>query len=139
MGILDSIMKTVIANTIIETAGNVTEKVLEVSVQHETNRIAKQEIKSSKSNSSSEILMLKIPSSSDDYIGKNYMDVVGELNAYGYKNIVLMPKKDLFNGWLVKDGEIEEITINGKEHFRKNAKFPSESRIVIVYHTFRDK
>ena len=80
-----------------------------------------------------------VPFSSDDYEHRNYKGVMEELVAYGFTNIVLLPKKDLLKGWIIKDGEIESVVINGKEKFRKNSKFESNVRIVITYHTFKNK
>lgn len=62
-----------------------------------------------------------------------------ELSAYGFNNIALFPKKDLIKGWLIKDGEVENIMINGKEKFKKNQRFESNVRVVITYHTLKNK
>ena len=84
-----------------------------------------------------EITHIKVPASAEDYINRNYEEVKNELCAYGFNNIAFIQKKDLIIGWLTKDGAVKEISINGKSNFRKKAKFRSDSRIVIVYHTFR--
>ena len=79
-----------------------------------------------------------MPFSSDDYGLRNYKDVMEELSIFGFTNIATLPIKDLIKCWLTKDGEVEEISINGKEKFKKNAKFETDSRIVIKYHTFKE-
>ena len=40
--------------------------------------------------------------------------------------------------YLTKPDSIEEISINGKADFQKNQRFSSDSRIVIIYHSFKD-
>ena len=84
------------------------------------------------------IVYLKVPTGADDYIGEDKDTAFFELKAYGFENIVLLPKKDLVTGWLNKDGEIISVKINGKSDFKKNSKFPAMSRITIEYHTFRE-
>lgn len=81
--------------------------------------------------------LVKLPRSADDYCGQNYEEVEEELQAYGFKNIALLQKKDLLNGWMVKDGTVKEISISGKANFKKGQRFSSMARVVITYHTFR--
>ena len=84
------------------------------------------------------IVYFKVPTAGSDYVGKDKDVAFYELKAYGFENIVLLPRKDLIAGWLNKDGEIISVEINGKSNFKKNSKFPAMSRITIKYHTFRD-
>ncbi len=85
------------------------------------------------------VVYYKVPTAADDYIGEDKDTAFFELKAYGFENIVLLPKKDLVTGWLNKDGEIISVKINGKSDFKKNSKFPARSRVTIEYHAFRDK
>lgn len=66
---------------------------------------------------------------------KNYLDVKKELEACGFTNISLLPIRDLIKGWFVKDGSVEEVIINGKDSFKKKAKFERNVPVVIRYHT----
>ena len=45
--------------------------------------------------------------------------------------------KDLIKGWIVKDGSVEKVTIDGKAAFKRNEKFRINAPIVIQYHTFK--
>ena len=77
-------------------------------------------------------------SNMEDFIGEHYLKVRAALIAYGFTDISFVAKRDLRKGWLIKDGEVEEISINGSTEFGKKAKFSSASPVVIVYHTFID-
>lgn len=82
---------------------------------------------------------IPIPDSSDGYIGRNVEDVKEELITHGFSNIGILPHRDLINGWLTKPDSIEKVIVDGKENYRKKTKFSSDVRIVIVYHTFKNK
>lgn len=80
--------------------------------------------------------VLKVNKSSDEIIGENYQTVIPELKEAGFTNIDTKELDDLITGWLTKDGEIEEIKINGKTEFGANDSFKKDSKVVITYHTF---
>lgn len=81
---------------------------------------------------------VSIPSAAISYYHRNYEEVKRELEAYGFENITLLERKDLMTGVLTPKGAIEEISIDGKANFRKNAKFRSDARVVIIYHELRE-
>lgn len=80
-----------------------------------------------------------VPRAYGAYLGRNFMEVRDELQAYGFSNFGFVIHKDLIKGWLTKDGEVSSIAINGKSEFKAKSKFPSDARVVIEYHTFKDK
>lgn len=82
---------------------------------------------------------IRVPASASNLVGRNVHEVQDEFIAYGFTNIVLLPHKDLINGWLTKDGEIESVSINGEDDFGRKAKYLIDARIVIKYHTYRDR
>lgn len=129
MGILETLIKESTKKTVAKILGNTVEKVAETTVNavnvYNENHIEKK--------------YSFVPFSYDSYEQKNYKDIMEELSAYGFTNIALLPKKDLIKGWIIKDGEVESITVNGKEKFKKNEKFKSDVRIVITYHTFKNQ
>jgi len=67
----------------------------------------------------------------------DYRDVQDELSAYGFTNIAVLPKKDLRKGWLIKDGAVDQISINGRTDFKEKSKFHADVHVVITYHTFK--
>ena len=83
------------------------------------------------------IQQILTPNSYEYYYKKNYNDVLTELSAYGFTNIVLLPKKDLSKRHIKKIGSVEEVSINGNSEFKKKAKFPSNANIVIIYHDLK--
>lgn len=82
------------------------------------------------------IAVLELPISSEDVYGKNYKNLVDMFGAEGFTNIVLDPIDDLIFGWLTKDGDVEEVAINGNTSFAKGDEARASDKIVIRYHTF---
>jgi predicted DNA-binding ArsR family transcriptional regulator len=80
--------------------------------------------------------VLKVSTSSDEIVGENYQTVILELEEAGFTNIETKVLDDLITGWLTKDGEIEQVEINGDTEFSANDSFQKDSQIVITYHTF---
>ncbi|MGM0900356.1 MAG: DUF4839 domain-containing protein [Bacillota bacterium] len=80
--------------------------------------------------------VLKVSKSSNEIVGENYQTVISELEETGFTNIETKVLDDLITGWLTKDGEIEQIEINGDTEFSTNDSFQKDSKIVITYHTF---
>ncbi len=78
----------------------------------------------------------KTPSSGSDLQGENYEDVMAQLEAAGFTNIETRKIDDLITGWLTKDGEVEEVSIDGSTDFGAGRSYPSDARVVITYHTF---
>ena len=80
---------------------------------------------------------IAIPFSSDEYPEDIlYNGIVELLEKEGFSNIVAEPIEDLILGWLTKDGEIETISINGKEIFDEFESVPFDAEIIIKYHTY---
>jgi hypothetical protein len=82
---------------------------------------------------------IRVPSSAKEIKGKNYQDVMTQLQTAGFTNIETDVMADLVTGWLTKDGEIERVSVNGNADFSSGSKFPVEAKIVITYHTFAQK
>lgn len=80
-----------------------------------------------------------VPKSSTDLESKDYKDVMTLLQVAGFTNIEVEVLDDLITGWLIKDGEVEKVSINGETDFYASSKYPYDSKIVITYHTFPSK
>lgn len=79
---------------------------------------------------------LRVNVSSSDLAGKNYEDVITDLDKAGFTNIELEVIDDLVTGWLTKDGEVDNVEIDGYTTFSSDSEFEADVEIVIVYHTF---
>lgn len=79
---------------------------------------------------------IRVPASAEEFEGENYKDVVTRFQMAGFTNISTEPIEDLITGWLVKDGEVEEVSINGKTSFGSSESFEPNATIIIRYHTF---
>ena len=86
-----------------------------------------------------EPVLIKIDTSATELIGQNYEVVLEELKQKGFTNIGVEELNDLVVGWLTKDGEVEEVIINGESDFEKDSEYPVDSKVLIVYHTFEEE
>jgi hypothetical protein len=77
-----------------------------------------------------------MPLSAKELKGKNYQEVITRLKTAGFTNIKTEIMDDLIAGWLIKDGEVERVSVNGKTGFNSGSKFPMDAKIVVTYHTF---
>ena len=79
---------------------------------------------------------IKSTRSSYDYKGQNAIDIASELLCAGFECIALKPIKKLNERSIKKYGNINSITINGKQDFSQGKKFPASSYIIIEYLDF---
>lgn len=75
--------------------------------------------------------------SSKEVEGKNYSEIVDHFKQQGFTDIKTEKIEDLVTGWLTKDGEVENVTINGLSDFEKESIFEPDAKIVVFYHTFK--
>ena len=81
---------------------------------------------------------IQVTVSSKDLKGINYVYVVKMFQDAGFTDIELIEDADLIFGLLKQEGEVGEVSINGKLSFEKNEYFPKDAKIKIAYHTFQE-
>lgn len=74
-----------------------------------------------------------------DFNKNDYLKVEEILIQQGFTNITLSPIDDLVTGWITKDGQVEEVTIDGRTDYEKDTYISSDAEIIIYYHTFKEK
>jgi predicted small lipoprotein YifL len=79
---------------------------------------------------------INLPISSRDLKNANYQDVVAEFENAGFTNVQTEVLDDLVFGWLTKDGEVEEVSVDGYTSFSTDSRYPADVEIVVSYHTF---
>lgn len=79
---------------------------------------------------------IPIPLSSEDIIGRDYIEINKKLKEAGFINIQNIPLNDLILGWINKKNEIETITIDGIEEFSRDYRCRPDASIIIEYHSF---
>ena len=75
--------------------------------------------------------------SSNDYLEQKVLDITQELLGAGFENITLKPLNKLGEWSRKKYGNINSISINGKDQFLGVKKVPSTAFIVIEYLDFK--
>lgn len=83
------------------------------------------------------VVLIKPTRSSEDYCGENALEIARELLGVGFESVTLKPVKVLSERAKKRYGEIESISINGKDEFLGIKKVPSTSYIVIEYSDFK--
>lgn len=81
----------------------------------------------------------KTPSDANAQEGRDYHDVKKDFKKAGFKNIKLKKHKDLVTGWVTKDGEVESVSVDGDDNYSSDTWYPSDTKIIITYHTFPDE
>lgn len=82
---------------------------------------------------------IAMPESAESLVGKQYEDVVMQLQSAGFTNVQTKKKEDLITGWITKEGEVEQVSVNGDTDFTTYDKFDPNATIIITYHAFPDK
>lgn len=77
---------------------------------------------------------IRVPDSARRYIGRNYQQVVAELKAAGFSEIVVEEQRDLKKGWIIKEGSIARIMVDWQTQFEKGDWFEPNAMVKIVYH-----
>lgn len=80
---------------------------------------------------------LRIPLSSEQFIGKNVNDVETLIQEAGFKNIIIEEVKKGKKGLFDKDNAVFLVTINGESKFKKNDWFKKESIVKILCYTYK--
>ena len=81
---------------------------------------------------------IRVNYSSENLLGEDYAEVVNRLEKRGFTNIKTEPIDDLITGWITKDGEVEEITIEGDNSFSPGSRYLPDVEIIVRYHTFSE-
>lgn len=76
------------------------------------------------------------PAGSSALSGRNYEEVVATFEEKGFTNIQTEPIYDLVFGWLTKDGEVEEVSVDGDVDYSPDKWVPADTEVIVRYHTF---
>ena len=81
----------------------------------------------------------KVICSENAFLYRNYNEVISELKAMGFTNIVEVPVYDVYFGILTSSGEVSEVTIDGHSDYKRGDVFNKDVEIHVSYHTDYDK
>lgn len=81
----------------------------------------------------------KTPSGSSVQKGRDYQSVIDDFEEKGFKNIKSEKMEDLITGWMIKDGEVESVSVDGNEDYSPDAWYSNNVEVIITYHTFSQK
>ena len=80
---------------------------------------------------------LRVPNSSKRYGGRNYTDVSDELMNAGFQNVSVVKQETSKKNWLLRDGSVLEVSINGQTQFDKDEWFAEDAVIRITYYALK--
>lgn len=78
----------------------------------------------------------KIPNGVSDFESKDYRTIEAILKGAGFKDVQCIPLNDLTTGWIKRPGKVASITVNGEEIHSVGSKYPRDSAIMIMYHSY---
>ena len=76
---------------------------------------------------------VKAMGTEDGFTLKNYKDVLNTLKDWGFTNIIEAPLYDIYWGW-TESGEVESVTINGIDTYKRGDIFKKDAEVIITYH-----
>lgn len=76
---------------------------------------------------------VKMQLDKSEFIHKNYETVIQQFRDLGFYNIIEKPMYDIVLGW-TDEGEVENVTINGSDTYKRGDIFKKDSEIIISYH-----
>ncbi len=128
-GIIAKGVMTAATNSTIKAVGNAAATVIATTAN---NRSEKDDIVAKNG-----VILIKPTRASGDYCGENALEIARELLGAGFESVKLKPINRLSERAKKRYGEIESISINGKDDFMGMKKVPASSYIVIEYLDFR--
>ena len=83
---------------------------------------------------------VKITTSSKDFSGENYEDVIADLKEMGFTNVKSAPLNDLKKGWpsLHSEGDVKEVAIGDVTKFSAGELFDKDDEVLVSYHSFQE-
>ena len=75
-----------------------------------------------------------ISESMGNYHEKNFNSIVLLFKGAGFTNVTAVPLNDLNIFNMKKNGQVEEVTINGSDEFEEEDVYPRNSNVIITYH-----
>lgn len=75
---------------------------------------------------------IKMMNGEDSYYGKQYKDVEAELVKMGFTNITTVPNYDIVYD-ITTPGSVKNVTIDGKDDYRRGNVFQNDVEIIITY------
>ncbi len=79
---------------------------------------------------------VKVPMDSSSVKGENYKIVAEDFEKSGFTNIKFETIDDLIIGFLVKDGEVENVSVGGNREYSSDTWVPADTEVIIRYHVF---
>lgn len=80
---------------------------------------------------------IKLVTAASEYKFKDYKDVEADLRSLGFTTIKYDILYDIVFGW-TPEGEVSDVTINGRNDFTRGTVFPSDAKVIITYHMSED-
>lgn len=77
---------------------------------------------------------IAVTCNSDYFHGLNYKDVIEQLKSMGFTDVTTEKIDDVILGIFVEEGEVEDVSIDGKTKYNDGDFFRDTSHVIISYH-----
>ena len=79
------------------------------------------------------------PITSKDAKEEQYNKIVEDFEKAGFTNITVQVEHDLLNGWIIDEGSVKSITIDGDKNYYCSDEYRPDAEVIITYHAFRNE
>lgn len=84
--------------------------------------------------------MVFVNCSASNFSQKQYMEVIHALLGMGFTNVNAVELRRHRRNFFTNNiyGQVESVSINGNENFKKGERFAREAHVVVSFHVFKD-
>lgn len=84
--------------------------------------------------------MIFVSCSASHFYQRQYMEVIHAMLGMGFTNVNVVELRQHRQGLFTKNiyGQVETVSINGNDSFKKGDRFSKEAHVVVSFHVFRD-
>lgn len=77
------------------------------------------------------------PISSKDAKGENYRKIIRKFEREGFTNVTVQVEYDLLTGWIIDNGSVKSITIDGDKNYTCSDEYRPDAEVIITYHALK--
>ena len=84
--------------------------------------------------------MIFVNCSASNFYQKQYMEVIHAMLGMGFTNVNAIELRRHKRGFFTNNiyGQVESVSINGNDSFKKGDRFAREAHVVVSFHVFKD-
>lgn len=80
---------------------------------------------------------IRISEKMEHYKEKDYNSIVGLFRAAGFENVYAVPLNDLNVFTAKKNGQVDDVTIDGSNELKEGDTFQKSAKVTVIYHSVK--